>query len=81
MLTLKCKKHPRYKAALPPRASCEACIDIYSIASKYPRLIARKEKIERVPSNAAMQERVRELEERTGEGFVDGLHGPIPLDY
>lgn len=28
-ITIKCKKHPKYKAIRPPRCACEPCQDIY----------------------------------------------------
>lgn len=37
-----CRKHPRYNAMKPPRASCQDCISIYEINAKYPELVVRK---------------------------------------
>jgi hypothetical protein len=33
MIKIRCKKHPRYKAMLPPKASCQACIEIYELVN------------------------------------------------
>lgn len=34
MIRLRCHKHPRYAAQLPPRANCEECIALWEIALK-----------------------------------------------
>lgn len=32
MLTIKCAKHPRYKAILKPRCRCTGCWQLWSVA-------------------------------------------------
>ena len=31
MVKIRCKKHPRYTATQPPRASCAGCIELYEL--------------------------------------------------
>jgi hypothetical protein len=33
-LTLKCRKHPKYKAKLEPKGSCPACEDLHHLAEE-----------------------------------------------
>lgn len=40
-LTIRCTKHPRYKAKLPPKASCDQCIELWQI--NWKALAARLE--------------------------------------
>ena len=42
MIQLKCKKHPRYSAQLPPKASCQPCISLYEIVIKNRELVVLK---------------------------------------
>ena len=37
MLRLTCKKHPRYKANISPKANCEQCIFIWETKIKAER--------------------------------------------
>ena len=34
MLSLRCRKHPSYKAIGKPRVKCEGCADLYHLASE-----------------------------------------------